>query len=652
MTTRRETLCPIMGNPSSLKDNVLPTYADVMKHFLFVKNELLWKRNQKTPAASEICDLVSRTVEEIWQKASIPTVSHQQIVLLVKTFNQKYVDLKKLPISRKGTEEKRKAFFQDATKRLFDIAVCKCVDFSKCKCHSKIPTQERGFLIDQRTERKMMIGSVDKVTTKKQVQSLERKMESENRKKRLQDLTRESATDVSEIQSLDSEESSEDDQVEENNNVSTYHLKRLNPSPTQDTSTSTSEQADQDVLSIPSISKQMRLSLPNLALACDRTGVSDRSAAIIASSVLLDVGLVSQEDSSRLIDRSSTYIGHVTPESGTSEHISLSITSFITQNDIQLSKLIAVGCDGTNVNTGKNNGIIRRLELFVGHKLHWFVCLLHANELPLRHLFQKIDGKTTGPQHYAGIIGKALETCETLPLIEFDPIPTTLPLIDKKDLSSDQQYLLDITLAISTGDFPTTLSNRSPGKMAHSRWLTTANRILRLYASTENPSAELKLLAEYVTKVYAPAWFNIKTKPKATQGVRHLHDIIKRCSFLPEEYKSFVFNVIQRNAFFAHSENVLVAMLEDERPYVRELALRRIMKARSLTKKPEKSEVRIFVVPPLHFGAEEYYNLISWDEPMEPAVTMKLSDDDIKTLIRTGSELEALKLPCHTQASD
>ena len=42
----------------------------------------------------------------------------------------------------------------------------------------------------------------------------------------------------------------------------------------------------------------------SLALACDRTGVSDRAAAIIASSVLKDVGIISSNDTSGVIDRS------------------------------------------------------------------------------------------------------------------------------------------------------------------------------------------------------------------------------------------------------------------------------------------------------------------------------------------------------------
>ena len=45
--------------------------------------------------------------------------------------------------------------------------------------------------------------------------------------------------------------------------------------------------------------------------------------------------------------------------------------------------------------------------LFV-HKLNWFVRLLHTNELALRRLFQKIDGKTSGPQHFSEMQWKSL----------------------------------------------------------------------------------------------------------------------------------------------------------------------------------------------------------------------------------------------------
>ena len=99
--------------------------------------------------------------------------------------------------------------------------------------------------------------------------------------------------------------------------------------------------------------------------------------------------------------------------------------------------------------TLEKNGTIRRLETFVGHKLNWFVRLLHTNELALRCLFQKIKGKTTGPQHFSGMIGKYLKTCKTVAMTSFTSVPVTLPEIHKNYLSVDQKYLLDIPKEVS-----------------------------------------------------------------------------------------------------------------------------------------------------------------------------------------------------------
>jgi len=49
---------------------------------------------------------------------------------------------------------------------------------------------------------------------------------------------------------------------------------------------------------------KMTISLPSLPKACDPTGVLDRSAAVLATSVLHDLGLVSLLDRSKVIDRS------------------------------------------------------------------------------------------------------------------------------------------------------------------------------------------------------------------------------------------------------------------------------------------------------------------------------------------------------------
>ena len=147
--------------------------------------------------------------------------------------------------------------------------------------------------------------------------------------------------------------------------------------------------------------------------------VSDRSAAAIASAVLPDFGLITADDSLNVIDPGkvrrerikkrkqlqgihnnldlcvllfyfdrrknktivniqesgkcyrrtvtekhyslvqepgSSYLGHVEPTSGTTKDIKSSITHFLSLNNIVADKLVAVGCDGTNVNTDKNGG--------------------------------------------------------------------------------------------------------------------------------------------------------------------------------------------------------------------------------------------------------------------------------------------------------
>lgn len=76
-------------------------------------------------------------------------------------------------------------------------------------------------------------------------------------------------------------------------------------------------------------------------------------------------------------------------------------------------------------------------------------------------------------------------------------------------------------------------------------------------------------------------WFKIKIQPLCVYGTKHLHETIKLTRYLPENLKKVVDPVIQRNGYFGHCENILIAMLCDEQKHIRELALRRILKALS-----------------------------------------------------------------------
>ena len=91
-----------------------------------------------------------------------------------------------------------------------------------------------------------------------------------------------------------------------------------------------------------------------------------------------------------------------------------------------------------------------------------------------------------------------LDGCKKLDVVNFKPVSFDLLDMTQIDLSTDQQYLYDIHL--SAGKLSEGLANKNPGKMAHSRWLTTANSILRLYASTVEPFQTLKIIVEYKTQ--------------------------------------------------------------------------------------------------------------------------------------------------------
>jgi desulfoferrodoxin (superoxide reductase-like protein) len=127
--------------------------------------------------------------------------------------------------------------------------------------------------------------------------------------------------------------------------------------------------------------------------------------------------ILTEEHITLVSEPTSQYLGHITPASGTAKNIQSAIVSFLLANEIDTDKLTVIGCDGTNVNTGTLGGIIRLVEMQLHRPFHWFICMLHGNELPLRHLFQRLDGGTQGPNLFSGDIGKALGNCELQPSV-------------------------------------------------------------------------------------------------------------------------------------------------------------------------------------------------------------------------------------------
>ena len=106
---------------------------------------------------------------------------------------------------------------------------------------------------------------------------------------------------------------------------------------------------------------------------------------------------------------------------------------------------------------------------------------------------------------------------------------------------------------------------------------------------------------------------------------------------------------VSRNAYFAHPENLLVAMLDDEDESVREKGVGIIQEIRE-KHQPSHRPVRPFMVPEIDFDADNYHSMIDWDSLLltEPPLTYNHSDDELKLIID-----EAITLPpyrSHTQS--
>lgn len=508
--TRQSHACPIFGLPKELGLTTLPTYEDVLLCCFNKKYELMLQ-SKKTPCFSLIADHVATQVQQLYIKSSIPTLSHSRVVQLIKSYHNVYYNLRKSynrDIVKDNFKKKLDIFVTEAKSKLFDIAACKCKMSFACICggksctkdcsvtidcncekNKKIPAVERNFLYDQRTTRNSYIGNLDRKETEK--------LKKREERNQLTNSKKENSTDLA-------DRSKSNDQLI--NNRSTNRTNESNDDSPLNTS-------------------QMRISLPSTAIMSDRYRISDRATAAIASCVLKDVGLISEENLSLIIDKNKIrrekiksrkevqeneklvdvrvkgiyfdgrkdytlvqekigskmykrtikeehisivhepdgqYIGHVTPVSGTGAEIAATIFEYLKKNNIDMSQFVAIGCDGTATNTGWKNGAIHNIEIKLQRPLQWFICLLHFNEFPFRHLFEHLDGITTGPASFSGTIGKQLPGCEKLPVVSFKKIDSEEIDISNTDLSNDQKYLLNIVQAVRKGECDSDLAIKNP----------------------------------------------------------------------------------------------------------------------------------------------------------------------------------------------
>jgi hypothetical protein len=143
-----------------------------------------------------------------------------------------------------------------------------------------------------------------------------------------------------------------------------------------------------------------------------------------------------------------------------------------------------IGGDSTKSNTGWRAGIIAWIEKLIGKKLHWLICQVHTNELGLRCLITKTDGKSDSKKGFSGPLGKRLKKVSEMKhnpnfmAVPVGPDLIALPPDIVKSLSTDANLAYLRCLAVRSGHLPRDVALRKTGEIVHSRWLTTGSTFL------------------------------------------------------------------------------------------------------------------------------------------------------------------------------
>ncbi|GBO11656.1 hypothetical protein AVEN_86796-1 [Araneus ventricosus] len=155
-------------------------------------------------------------------------------------------------------------------------------------------------------------------------------------------------------------------------------------------------------------------------------------------------------------------------------------------------------------------------------------------------------------------------------------------------------------------------------------------------------------LTTLIVKVYAAMWF--KTTPSVIYGAQHLNESIVLSCYLSSDLRDVIDPVIKRKGFFGHPENVLITMLAEDKNHKRELALRRILKARKVkqsdaTTTIATNNIRIFNLSAFDLRAMDYVGLIKWENVTEPPLTERFSDDMVTEAIVNPAIIQEAILP-------
>ena len=297
----------------------------------------------------------------------------------------------------------------------------------------------------------------------------------------------------------------------------------------------------------------------------------------------------------------------------------------------------------------------------LGRKLFWSICVLHTNELPLRHLITSIDGPTSSDTGFTGPVCSLLSSVNEMQYnAEFRGVPggedlTEIPEYILVNMSTDQQVSYQLVQAVKRGVLPSELQEIKCGKVSHSRWLTTAQSLVymwtRKHGLTGKELNTLEILVKYCLQGYFKLYYDIKVHHRLEDGPKHILTQLRVMRSQPKKVQTAVTFYVRTGAWFAHSECVLLSLMASQSEDDRRFAVTQILKLRAGEEYGDTS-VRPRITPKLNLSATSLQTLISWQpgQVHEPAFTCSLSGDQIQEILVKPYEVPEFSI--HTQSTE
>ena len=286
----------------------LPTLRDVLAKMLLERQKIIEAKKIKNVEVKVLADKVIPEIKLVYRKVNSNLVINSDRTILGKLTNE-YKHMKE--IERSG---KKKEQFEVKLGKLFDIVNCKCQillcgDSGDCEgCEAgahiicgcdddqKIPEVEIMYVLDQRSriagsKGKFQMGGKDKKEIERmeeleadEIELLDKKNKKEEAIEKLKEkekkrLESEKVLTSSELSNAFLEIDPENNLFEDDNSD------------------------DNDFIPSQTKPRQNRQDWRNLAMICDRYGVSSRAGAAIANAALTDAGVISADNQINVIDK-------------------------------------------------------------------------------------------------------------------------------------------------------------------------------------------------------------------------------------------------------------------------------------------------------------------------------------------------------------